>query len=296
MTLPNFLIVGTARSGTTSLYYYLRQHPDICFPAIKEPKYFSSIRQKYPHLGPGDRNVDSAVVRDFHSYQKLFESCTSCYRIGDASSDYLFHHVFTASEIFSVLGDIPIVICLRNPVDRAWSAYNNLVRDQREELSFQDALYAEEKRLENNWDWMWAYKKAGLYADQVSTFMQKFSNIHIVIFDDLQQDPGAVVRNLFGFLDVDDSVVIDTSIRYSYSGKARNSLVAFLSDRENVAMYLFRKFLLKYIPRSFFEQMAPVLLERNEMSVESREYLKKYFSNDINRLGKIIHRSMEDWL
>jgi hypothetical protein len=169
------MIVGSARCGTTSLYYYLKQHPEIGFPEKKEPKFFS-----LPHCGPGDGSVDEARVMNRTEYESLFQGMAGCKRVGDASSDYLYFHHYTAQAIRDTVGDIPILILLRDPVERAFSAYNNMLRDQREKLPFGEALKAEEERLAENWDWMWAYKSGGLYAAQVKTFQSTFSRVKVI--------------------------------------------------------------------------------------------------------------------
>lgn len=295
MTLPNFVIAGTARSGTTSLYYYLKQHPDIGFPKQKEPKYFSSIGLTFPHAGPGDRNVDKLMVRDFDSYQKLFDGLEGKVRIGEASSDYLYHHAHSAAELRRVLGDVQIILCLRNPVDRAYSAYQNLLRDQRETLPFAEALAAEDQRMAANWDWMWAYRQGGLYADQVETFMRTFSKVKVVLFEDLEKDPQAIVRELFEFLCVTRDVPVDTSTRYSHSGKARNRLVAFLSNRDNAVAFALRRLALKLLPRSILERIASRSLEKEDMDAGVRGELRRYFRDDITRLENLLGRSLAVW-
>jgi len=292
---PNFIIAGTARSGTTSLYYYLKQHPDICFPEIKEPKYFSSLGQKYPHYGPGDQYVDRLIIRDYDTYQHLFAGCKNCIRIGEASSDYLYFHRHSASEIRRVLGDVPIIICLRNPVERAWSAYNNLVRDQREKLSFSMALDAEEKRRKENWDWMWYYRAAGLYSDQVATFMETFSQVKVILFENLTKDTNAVVSEIFEFLGVDDTVKVDTSKRYSHSGKPKNRMIAFLSNRDNQLVFTLRQLALKLLPRSFLEQLASRSLQKEDIGAETRKELRDYYAKDISRLEKLLGCSLKVW-
>jgi len=295
VTLPNFVIAGAARCGTTSLYYYLKQHPKIGFPDKKEPKFFSSKAQKFPHNGPGDYTVDQAMVRDFTEYEKLFQNLGEAQLIGEASSDYLYHHEISAKEMYDVLGDIPIILCLRNPIDRAHSAYNNLVRDQRETLSFEDALASEEDRLSDNWDWMWAYKAGGLYAEQVKTFQRTFSNVKVVLFEDLKEDADTIVKELFDFLGVDSQIQVNTNTRYSHSGKAKNKLVAFLSNRENPVAFALRRFALKLAPRSFLEKIASRSLEQEGMSASTRIRLKTYFEKDVKQLEKVLGRSLELW-
>ena len=114
MVLPNFLIVGAAKAGTTALYYYLKQHKDIGFPKLKEPKYFSSSNLKFPHKWVGDSSVDKYAIRDWDKYIDLFINLKDYKRVGEASPDYLFYHNQTAPLIKEKLGDIPIIIICRN--------------------------------------------------------------------------------------------------------------------------------------------------------------------------------------
>ena len=146
MIKPNFIIVGVFRCGTTSLFHYLKQHPEIKFPKIKEPKYFSSSSINFPQKGPGDKTVDEGIVRCRNEYYELFKNLDSTKKIGEASSDYFYYHKSVIPRIKRELGDVKIIICLRNPVDRSVSAYNNLRRDSRETLSFEDAIEKENDR------------------------------------------------------------------------------------------------------------------------------------------------------
>ena len=137
--LPNFLIIGASKCVTTALYYYLKQHKDISFPTLKEPKYFSSIFQKFPHKGIGDESVDLYAIKSLKEYKKLFKKISNI-RVGEASPDTMYFYKDTIPKIKETLGDIPIIIMLREPVERAFSAYMYLRRDSREKLSFREAL------------------------------------------------------------------------------------------------------------------------------------------------------------
>ena len=75
--LPNFLIIGASKCGTTALYYYLKQHPEISFSELKEPKYFSSINEQFPHNGVGDISVDKYAIRSFEEYKSLFSNVSN---------------------------------------------------------------------------------------------------------------------------------------------------------------------------------------------------------------------------
>jgi len=292
--LPNFIIAGATRSGTTSLYYYLKQHPEISFPDLKEPRYFSSMKLTLPQHGPGDYTVDEKLLLNFEDYKKLYDGIDNKI-VGDASSEYLSHYEYTASEIFRCLGDIPIVIILRNPVERAFSAYNNLVRDGREKLTFEDALEAEEERIKDNWDIMWAYKYVGLYAKQVNEFMKMFTRVRIIIFEEFIKDPSAEIKEILEFLNVNSEVMIDTSITYSHSGKPKTKIIGWLSSRNHSYIYSIRTFVFELIPRRYLEKIASGLFAKEEISEITRKKLIEFFESDIAELEKVIDKDLSIW-
>lgn len=292
---PNFIIAGVARCGTTSLYHYMKQHPQIGFPTQKEPKYFSSIHLEFPHRGIGDDTVDSIVVKNRDDYLELFQKLDGFKAIGEASSDYLYFHNDTVDAIKKELGDIPIIFSLRNPVERAYSAYNNLVRDGRETLEFMEALNAEEERLADNWDWMWAYKAGGLYADAIEHFQREFTNVKVVLFDDLEDNPDKVLKEIFEFLKVDPTVTVNHETKYSHSGKPKNAFVAMLTDRNNKVAYALRRGIMSLVPRSFLEKIASKLLKKEEQPEDATKYLQDFFNSDIGKLETLIGRDLSHW-
>jgi len=196
--LPNFLIIGAAKCGSTALYYYLKQHPEISFPTLKEPKFFSSSEQKFPHLGVGDQSVDKFTIKSFEEYEKLFQNIKNK-KVGEASADTVYFHKQSIPLIKEKLGDVPVIIVIRNPTKRAFSAYMYLKRDSRETLSFKDGLNKEENRLLDNYDFIWAYKKCGLYSKQLKAFLDNFTNVKIVLQEDLQHNTHKVLKDVFRF-------------------------------------------------------------------------------------------------
>lgn len=292
---PSFIIAGVARCGTTSLYHYMKQHPQIAFPSQKEPKYFSSISLEFPHKGIGDDTVDNMAIKDKKSYYRIFDKLDKNSIIGEASSDYLFYHNFTVDAIKKELGDIPIIFSIRNPIDRAFSAYNNLIRDGRENLDFMEALRAEEERIADNWDWMWAYKQGGLYADAIEHFKKEFSRVKVVLFDDLENDSDNELSEIFEFLGVDSSFHVNSETKYSHSGKPRNKLIGLLTDRNNKGVYAIRRLVISIVPRSFLEKIASKLLKKDDIHDESKQYLAEYFKSDIEKLEQVISRDLSQW-
>ena len=156
---PKFLIVGASRSGTSSLYHWLKLHPDVFMPDIKEPSFF----------------VDGWGISDWHWYLSLFEPGRGKKAVGEASVAYL-ESPESVQLIWEKLPTIKIIILLRNPVERALSLYSWMVMEGHEWLStFKQALAEEEKRFGDEsfrrdnpvYFWSYMYFRNGLYYEQV---------------------------------------------------------------------------------------------------------------------------------
>ena len=259
--LPNFLIIGASKCGTTALYHYLKQHPEISFSSLKEPKYFSSINTEFPHNGVGDISVDKHAIRSLEEYKRLFSSIENK-RVGEASPDTIYFHNTTTHQIKKDLGDIPIIIMLREPVKRAFSAFMYLKRDSRENLNFREGLFAETERLKNNWDFIWGYKRCGMYYDQVKAFMDNFSNVKVVLQENLKNEPFTVLKDIYSFLAVDTTFQTNVSISYNESGIPNNPLSKFLLSRNNIISTGTREIMKKVIPRKILEKFASKTLAK----------------------------------
>ena len=292
--LPNFLIIGASKCGTTALYYYLKQHPEISFSDLKEPKYFSSVNESFPHNGIGDRSVDRYAIKSLTEYKALFADIENK-RVGEASPDTLYFFDKTASHIKETLGDVPIVIMLRNPVKRAFSAFMYLKRDSREKLNFRDGLLAENKRLKDNWDFIWGYKKCGLYYNQVKSFTDNFSNVKVVLQEDLKNDTSATLEDIYSFLEVDEKFKTDVSIKHNESGMPNNIFSNFLLSRNNIFSTVIRELMKRFIPRDLLEKVASKSLERMSILEKDEIALKPYFFNDICKLENLINKDLSSW-
>lgn len=143
--LPNFLIVGASKSGTSSIYHYLKQHPDIFFSnKQKEGRYFSKMEGDFQD--PGDSKIDATITKNLEQYQLLFDAYKNEKAIGDISPEYLYFYEKAIPQIKKDLGDIAkIIIILRSPVERAFSGFTHLKRDNRESLTFEEGLSLEKK-------------------------------------------------------------------------------------------------------------------------------------------------------
>jgi hypothetical protein len=293
MTKPNFLIVGVARCGTTSLYKYLSQHPDICFSEQKEPKFFSSLDLSFPLNGRGDLEVQNEMIRTEQEYFDSFSQCKSQV-IGEASSDYFYFHEKTIPRIKQYLGDVKIIIVLRNPFERSFSAYSNMIRDSREELSFYEGLLKENLRKNCNYDWMWFYRSGSLFAEGVKNFIDNFSHVHIVFNADLANNTQHTLKQCFAFLGVKEDFVPFDLTKYSHSGRPKNRMIKFFARRSGIT-YILRRFLIRVIPRNYLELVARNVLTKGEIDDRAMNLLRDELNSDISNLEQVLAKDLSKW-
>ena len=167
MSLPNFMCIGAAKSGTTTLYDILKQHPEIFIPAFKEPHFFD-IPENY------NNGIDWYKKNYFRKADRSI--------VADFTPSYFFEKE-TPKRIFKDLGTkIKFVVLLRNPVDRAYSHYLHSLRDKHEHLSFEESLQHENNRIEQfikDQDYLSylrnSYYHQGLYGNMIERYLQYFS-------------------------------------------------------------------------------------------------------------------------
>lgn len=165
--LPNLLIVGAMRSGTTSAYRYLARHPGIYMTPLKEPTYLAFTDGPPTYAGPGDEHLCQNIVTSRSEYERLFDDAGEAPVRGEASAMYLY--VPQAIDAISrVCPDAHCLVVLREPVARAYSAFQYQRAREREPIpDFAAALAQEEVRRAENWSPMFHYDRAGRYADQL---------------------------------------------------------------------------------------------------------------------------------
>jgi len=298
--LPNFLVVGAAKSGTTSLYYYLLQHPEIGMSSKKEGKFFSQMPDKFN--GPGDHLVKESLTRTFDDYKKLYAHITNEKAIGDVSPDYLYFYENSIPNIKYFLKPEPkIIIILRNPVGKTFSQYSHLVRDGRECLSFEQALAEEKKRMEQGWEWTWYYQDTSFYYNQVKAYLDAFSNekVKIILNDDLDTQPLSVIRDICIFLGVNENFMPDMSIKWNSTKSFRlNRLAKFLNDFNHPLKRLFRPVFLNTIGKNKTEDLVNYFKEKNRtgMKPDTKTYLSSLYKDNIIMLQELIKRDLSIWL
>ena len=296
--LPNFLIVGAAKSGTSSLHQYLLQHPDIFMPtfnkdgvSVKEPQFLIKSKvEKRLHFG----------IWEWKEYLSIFEGVKDQNVIGEASVFYLYYYKEAIKNIKSRLGnDVKIIILLRNPVDRAFSAFLHVSKSLKESLSFEDALDQEEGRLEKDLSLtpMVMYKGMGMYYSMVKAYKKEFKNVHVVIYEDFRDKTNITLDSIFKFLDVIPIEKLDFSLRHNVGGKEwKNINMKNLFQKDN----LLKSIYFKLFPRIVKDKIKKKLLylstnKARTMNNKTKDSLKSFFKEDINSLSNLIQRDLTHW-
>lgn len=291
MPKPNFFIVGAAKCGTTSLYHYLEQHPEIGMASYKEPCYFC-YNQLYD-----DKEL---YVNLFSHLNKNIEM------IGEASTNYL---AAPESPILIHKYDkhAKIIIVLRNPVNRAFSLYKWMVRAGYEQASsFEKALKLEEERKKiSKYDsrpvkYNYFYYSSGLYYNQVKRYFDLFDKDQILIidFNDLKQNLDITLNKVFNFLKVRNFKIKNSKIhnkaKFPYSPRLqhffRNDLYnrICLSKEKKNKMY-------GNIIVDFLAGLNSNLGKEPKLELITAKMLQDKYKSDLNKLEKIIPFSTSPW-
>lgn len=295
--LPNFIVIGAPKSGTTSLYFYFRQHPDIYLPNVKELHYFSFPELGLVSKGPGDAAVRDGLCQTWEQYTAHYLNLRSHSAIGDISPSYLYYSS-SAKKIVEKLGMVKIIAIIRNPVDKAYSQYMHMVRDGLEELTFQDAIAFEADRRERGWGDIWRYTESSLYAKRLEEFIAVFGrdNVRIVLFDDFIRQTSEVLADLFKFIGVDPKAKISTNEKFNRTGTQKSPFVSNMMRNPGLLKTLVKRIL----PYDLRLKLRNWIINANtgskpELSRELRLSLLNYFRDDIVMVERLVGKAT-GWL
>ncbi|AFY76732.1 MAG: sulfotransferase [Hydrococcus sp. C42_A2020_068] len=294
MTLPNFLIIGAAKAGTTALHTYLQQHPQIYMTPDKETNFFAFEGEHLNFQGPGDEAINQFSIIELESYQAEFQNVSDEKAIGEACPLYLYH-AKAPERIYSYIPHVRLIAILRHPVDRAYANFLHIIRDDREPCrDFAQALQQEKKRIEDNWEWFWHYIQLGYYSIQLKRYYDIFDReqIRVYLYEDLCQNPLALIQDIFCFLGVDKTFVPDISIRPNKSGIPKNLLVHKLLTKPNPI----KSILKPLFPSQLRQKIQHQNLKTPKISSETKVFLTNLYREDILKCQDLIDRDLSGWL
>ncbi|MFI5935236.1 sulfotransferase domain-containing protein [Actinoplanes sp. NPDC051494] len=209
MPLPDFLIAGVPKAGTTALHAALVRHPGLFLPAVKEPKFFLTDGRPPASGGPGDVQTYQEHVWRRDRYEALFDAAPPGALRGEATPFYLYDNG-THDRIRALVPDAKLIVLLRDPVDRAHSNWTHLWNAGLEpEADFLTACRAEERRRADGWADFWHYVSLGLYGRQVQHLYKVFPREQVLLmrYRDLKDAPAATLDRVCAFLGVQQGVL-----------------------------------------------------------------------------------------
>ena len=278
--------MGAAKSGTSTLFETLNKHPGIFIPRRKECRYFSCMPGNF--VGPRPIAAND-IVRSPDEYRGLFREAEAGQLCGDVSPDYLYYYQTAVPKILcEVNARIPIIVMLRNPIDRAYSNYLMKVRERRETLSFEDALDAEAERLAAHWAWGWGYVAVGLYAEQVKAYLDNFDQVLLLLFEE-HIVTGRATGKVLNFLNLEPMHSGPEKVHVNISGYPQNRILHRLMTDEFVVRKV--KNMVKATPlyarsKKIYRKVLEANLRKKAMAPETRQMLKEKFEDDVALLAE----------
>jgi len=300
MTVPNFLVAGAARSGTTGLVEGLRTHSRVFVTDPKEPHYFALHSSGADFRGPGDAaTINRVAVTDHDGYLDLYPAQHDYLALGDGSVSTLYYADEAAPEILRVNPDMRIVLILREPVGRAYSSYLYLRARGFEPCDdFLQAVAEEPVRQLQNWHHLWHYTAMGRYAPGLQRLREAVGpdRVGVWFYDDLQADYAGTVRCVQQFLGLleDDRQDFDVP-RVNVSGTPRLAVMQRVIQTATRNEFL-RSSVKSLTSFRFRERIRRGGLRPSAVSDEVRAELAPRFVDDLAELSKLVDGPAPDWV
>jgi hypothetical protein len=310
MKQPNFFLVGASKAGTTSLYNYLGQHPQVFMCPIKEPNFLADEVRKENFTGEMQRKIErwevsfhaylqgpvsqrfpSGPVADWQDYLKLFQCAADRPAIGEASPCYLWSNT-APRNIASRFPDARILMVLRNPVERAFAQHLHTLSVAASPMSFREHIDAALRSNNRKIGELYPFLEFGLYDAQVRRYFECFprDRIRIFFYEDYARDPLALLRETYRFLDVDETFTPDLRERHMEARVPRSYLLKRVLRRTGLTGAVSPR-LRRWLRPLVFHPRANLVLHP-----EDRARLVEFYRDDISDLAALLRRDLSHWL
>ena len=289
--LPDFVIIGAARCGTTSLYAYLREHPQVFMSSEKETDYFS--------LGDLPSDEVPALAAPWRAktraeYEAFFRDAGDAHAVGEASPTYLFYPR-SAERLRHAIPDAKLICVLRDPVERAYSHFA-LARKMgfETETDFEAAVAREDERWRTDRSMRFTYARASFYRDGLAEFFARFPRERILVlrFEDLSSDTAGTMRRVHAFVGVDPEFVADVAVRHNRSMLPKSGLVREAFGRP----FRVRRFLQRHLPPRLVTRLGNLIMRPPPgLAKDVRARLLPRFVDDVRRLETLLDLDLAAW-
>lgn len=298
------------KAGTTSLYNYLSEHPQVYLSPIKEPHYFCKdvnmtdfssgyrrtiLRDYSRYLSERPRKrVHSAHIRELSEYRKLYTGVHSERAIGEFSNSYLYSTI-AAKEIRKFNPNSKIIMILRNPIDRAYSHYWMDIRIGIETESFERIVALESKLQSAKWGRDRCYLHLGLYHDQVQRYFDEFDKnmILVLLYDDFKNDVEQLLKEIYRFLQVEQDHFPENLSAVNKATVPRLRAINHLLFKANI-----KNIAAQVVPQKWRRPLYSIFYSANTVAMQdrTRKMLVDYFEKDISKLARLIGKDLSPWL
>jgi hypothetical protein len=289
--LPNFIVIGAAKAGTTSLHWYLAEHPAVFMTSVKDPAYFAYGVDGDGRLLWGNPDLHTFPIKSLREYEGLFADAGDAVAIGEASTTYL-ECPQSAARIRELLPAARILCSLRHPVDRAYSDYLMYLRSRGRRFEPARDLTATSAWAQPDSHWM----RIGRYHEQLSRYFDAFpgDQICVLLFDDLNRNPQRFVRETYQFLDVDPAFVPDFATPHAAGGIPASVMLERLFTRGA------RSAVKPWVPKRAANWLKRLrgrsMRQAPRLPADLKRELTGHFRDDIERTSELIGRSLQHWL
>lgn len=290
--LPNVIVIGAAKAGTTALYWYLAEHPQVFMSRVKETNFFAYGVDPQGKLLWGNPDVHRFPVTTLDQYTALFADAGDARAVGEASTMYL-ECPQAAGRIGAMIPGARIVCGLRHPVDRAYSDYQMYLRNRGRQLDPARDLTAGAAWARPDSHWM----QIGRYHPQLARYYETFprEQIHVFLFDDMKRDIRGLLDRLYRFIDVDPGFEPDFDTPHNVGGMPASPLLERVLTKSPL-----KTVLEPWIPRgaaSWLRRLRTrTMRQAPPLPAELRRELAAHFREDVARTSQLVGRSLDHWL
>lgn len=288
---PNVFLLGAAKSGTTSVFRYLDQHKDVYFPFAKEPQFFSNDAEY-------DKGLEYYVSKYYQDAEDYQVRC-------DATPHYIYYEKSAQRLAETGLGaNAKFIVILRDPAQRAYSLYWNMISEGHENLPFEQALEMEQARIETGeaevlGSVRYQYFNSGLYAQQLKNYFKYFKreNFLILFQEDLAANPQQVMDSAFEFIGL-EKIAVDTEKTFNRSGVTRSKILQGILRgdswlKRTVGRLLSPKIKFLIVEKLLSFNKKNASYEKIDPDVEHK--LRQRFMQDVIQLETLTGKDLSQW-
>lgn len=300
MALPDFLVVGVPKAGTTALHAALATHPGLHLSRVKEPKFFLTDGPPPSRGGgPGDVATYREHVWRREDYEKLFDGAAPGVLRGESTPFYLYDRA-AQRRIHTLIPHAKLIVVLRDPVERAHSNWAHLWSAGLEPVGdFVRACAEEDRRVAAGWAPFWHYTRLGKYGDQLDGLFTLFPRrqVFILRYRALLSAPAQALNDICGFLGVERGLIAEIpreNVTAQPSGSLAHAAVSMVVRGASAVG--------RHVPagaaltRPLERHLQRSRRQRQPLTWEQRQAVLPYFENDVRLLEKVTEADFGDWL